>query len=100
MELQSIKATSTKNIFILTYVDRMWHEFSIQLAYGDLSPIITIVYPFSAYRYGCSDSRFRISRAFNPVTMKKCSEEFLNSIEARIDTRELEEKMRNFKWQA
>lgn len=97
MELKSIKSTSTDNIFILTYIDRFFHEFKLQLVYGDLAPIITIVYPFSAYRYCNSGCQFRISQDFNPDTMKKCSEEFLNSIEEGIDTRELEEKLRMFK---
>lgn len=56
MEVKSIKSTSTENIFILTYIDRMFHEFRLQLAYGDLTPIVTVEYPFSSYRYCCSGS--------------------------------------------
>lgn len=100
MELKSIKATSTKNIFILTYVDKFWHAFRLQLSYGDLTPIITIIYPFTAYRYCSSGCQFSISPGFDPVAMKECAKEFLGAIEEGIDTKELEEKLRNFKCQA
>lgn len=97
MGLKSIKSTSTQNIFILTYIDRMFHEFRLQLAYGDLTPIVTVEYPFSSYRYCCSSSRFYISQNYDPATMKKCVEEFLNAIDPEIDTSELVEKLKMFK---
>lgn len=100
MELKSIKSTSTENVFILTYVDKFWHEFRLQLCYGDLTPIITIIYPFTAYRYCSSGCQFAISQNFDPVAMKKCAKEFLSAIESGIDTKELEEKLRSFKCQA
>lgn len=98
-ELMLIKSTSIDGIFVLTYKNETYHEIKIDLAYEDTSPIITIEYPFSAYRL-CSSSRWKISIHFDPKTMKQCAKQFLDAIDPEINTKELKEKLRSFKWQA
>ena len=91
-ELQLIQATSTEGIFILTYEDRQYGEFIVELAYENLTTIIAVTYPFKKYRI-TNSCTWEISRCFDPVAMKKCAEEFLDAIDPEIDTKELAKEL-------
>lgn len=94
-ELMTIQATSVGGIFIYVRQDRYFKEMVVQLIFSDFTPIITVNYPFSAYRYS-PHCNYQISKRFDPVAMEKCAEEFLKAIkemDEEIDTKELAEKL-------
>lgn len=100
--MNEIKATSVDGIFIYTRSDNYCKEMVVQLIFSDFTPIVTVYYPFSAYRYS-PHCNYQISKRFNPVAMKKCAEEFLKAIKERdeeIDTNDLKKELRSFKCQA
>ncbi len=101
-ESMIIKATSVGGIFILTQPDSYFKEMVVKLIFSDFTPIVTVRYPFSAYRYS-PHCNYQISKRFDPVSMKKCADEFLKTIkemDEEIDTKDLKEELRSFECQA
>ena len=91
-KLESIQATSADGIFILTYSDSDFCVEIVELAYGDLTPIVTVEYITRRYRTSprCD---FQISRYYIRGEMRKCAEELIDALPRSIGTKELEARL-------
>ena len=91
-KLESIQATSADGIFILTYSDSDFCVEIVELAYGELTPIVAVKYVTRRYRLSprCD---FQISRYYIRGEMRKCAEELIDALPRDIETKELEARL-------